>query len=318
MKASPVARRLARESSIDLQSLTGTGPAGRIVKADVLTALESGTGVGRPPRSRGPEPEQAAATPAAAASGGGNKGEATVQAARTAPSRWSRGAWPRSRATVPDFEVSIDIDMEAARELRAQLKAAGRRGRQPVPSFNDMVVKASALALQGVPARQRLLQGRRLRAALAHQRRRRRGRRRRADRAHRVRRRPQGPAPDLDEGTELFEVLLDRSVAPALQLVEKLEMVVAEPEVKLYALAYHDSSSITTRDLNVPLWQTSEAHQERYQSFWEHHKRLRAYYQQLVTEAYEAGTLVAVQPEVGSLVVIGIVEAAPVIARYDE
>ena len=51
---------------------------------------------------------------------------------------------------------------------------------------------------------------------------------------------------------QIFEVLLDRSVAPALELVEKLEMVVAEPEVKLYALAYHDSSSITTRDLNVP------------------------------------------------------------------
>jgi pyruvate dehydrogenase E2 component (dihydrolipoamide acetyltransferase) len=55
-----------------------------------------------------------------------------------------------SKAIVPDFTVSTDIDMEAARELRAQLKAAAAEG-QPVPSFNDMVVKACALALREFP-----------------------------------------------------------------------------------------------------------------------------------------------------------------------
>jgi pyruvate dehydrogenase E2 component (dihydrolipoamide acetyltransferase) len=55
-----------------------------------------------------------------------------------------------SKATVPDFTVSTDVDMEGARALRAQLKEAAAEG-QPVPSFNDMVVKAVALALREFP-----------------------------------------------------------------------------------------------------------------------------------------------------------------------
>jgi pyruvate dehydrogenase E2 component (dihydrolipoamide acetyltransferase) len=55
-----------------------------------------------------------------------------------------------SRATVPSYEVSMDIEMDAARTLRAQLKEAAAEG-QPVPSFNDMVVKACALALRDFP-----------------------------------------------------------------------------------------------------------------------------------------------------------------------
>jgi pyruvate dehydrogenase E2 component (dihydrolipoamide acetyltransferase) len=55
-----------------------------------------------------------------------------------------------SKATVPDFAISTDVDMEGARALRAQLKDAAAEG-QSVPSFNDMVVKASALALREFP-----------------------------------------------------------------------------------------------------------------------------------------------------------------------
>jgi pyruvate dehydrogenase E2 component (dihydrolipoamide acetyltransferase) len=154
VKASPVARRLARESSIDLQSLTGTGPAGRIVKADVLSALQAGGTAAPAPApapaaapAAAPAPEPAAAPAAAAA--GGNKGEVTVQELNRTQQVVAR-RMAESRATVPDFEVSIDIDMEAARELRAQLKAAAGED-QPVPSFNDMVVKAAALVLKEFP-----------------------------------------------------------------------------------------------------------------------------------------------------------------------
>jgi pyruvate dehydrogenase E2 component (dihydrolipoamide acetyltransferase) len=52
-----------------------------------------------------------------------------------------------SRATVPDFEVSVDVDMSACAELRTQLKAIT----DTPPSFNDMIVKASALALREHP-----------------------------------------------------------------------------------------------------------------------------------------------------------------------
>jgi pyruvate dehydrogenase E2 component (dihydrolipoamide acetyltransferase) len=153
VKASPVARRLARESSVDLQSLTGTGPAGRIVKADVLSALQAG-GAAAPASApaaapaAAPEPTAAPAAPAAPGAGG-NKGEVTVQELNRTQQVVAR-RMAESRATVPDFEVSIDIDMEAARELRAQLKAAAGED-QPVPSFNDMVVKAAALVLKEFP-----------------------------------------------------------------------------------------------------------------------------------------------------------------------
>ena len=53
-----------------------------------------------------------------------------------------------SRASIPEFTLEAEIDMEAAAALRAELEAAGR---QPVPSFNDLVVRAAALALREFP-----------------------------------------------------------------------------------------------------------------------------------------------------------------------
>ena len=54
-----------------------------------------------------------------------------------------------SKATAPDFVMTLEVDMEAAVELRGQLKAAA--GDEPAPSFNDFVVKAAALALRDFP-----------------------------------------------------------------------------------------------------------------------------------------------------------------------
>ena len=149
MKASPIARRLARENDLDLRQVTGTGPAGRIVKADVLSALE-GRGAAAPVAA--PDAPAPAAAPAAegpATTGAGNKGEVTYEELNRTQQVIAR-RMAESKATVPEFTVSTDVDMEAARELRAQLKAAAVEG-QAVPSFNDMVVKASALALREFP-----------------------------------------------------------------------------------------------------------------------------------------------------------------------
>ncbi len=151
VKASPVARRIARERDIDLQQLIGTGPAGRIVKADVLSAASgaSGTAPAAAPPSPPPAPSPVPVGAGPEASAGGIKGELTVvELSRTQQVVARRMA--ESRATVPSFEVSTDVDMEAARTLRAELKAAAAEG-QPVPSFNDMVVKACALALREFP-----------------------------------------------------------------------------------------------------------------------------------------------------------------------
>jgi pyruvate dehydrogenase E2 component (dihydrolipoamide acetyltransferase) len=137
VKASPVARRIARDRGVELSRLTGSGPGGRIVKADVESAAAQ---VGRA------EPVgETAAQPAPAATA---KGEVeTRELSRSQQTIARRMA--ESRATVPDFTLETEIDMEAALDARAQLQQVARD--QPVPTLNDMIVKAAALALREFP-----------------------------------------------------------------------------------------------------------------------------------------------------------------------
>ncbi len=146
VKASPLARRIAGERDIDLHKLTGTGPAGRIVKADVLAALGSAAPSG--PAAAHPSPPPAP-PPVPVGSGAGAKGEVTEQELTRTQQVVAR-RMAESKATVPDFQVSTDVDMDACRDLRTQLRGAAGEG-QVVPSFNDMVVKACALALREHP-----------------------------------------------------------------------------------------------------------------------------------------------------------------------
>ncbi|HST41263.1 MAG TPA: dihydrolipoamide acetyltransferase family protein [Conexibacter sp.] len=162
VKASPVARRLAEELGVDLGALEGSGPNGRIVKADVEGAAKSA------PASEGAAPaaaESAAAAPAAEAApqkpakevpgpvvsgeAGVGKGETTtVELTRTQQVIARRMA--ESKATIPDYTVTTEVDMEAAVSLREQMKAAATETLR-APSFNDMVVKAAGLALREHP-----------------------------------------------------------------------------------------------------------------------------------------------------------------------
>ena len=154
VKASPLARRIARLRGVDLGAVPGTGPGGRIVKADVegsgttaapAQAAEARTAPAAPA-------ETAAATPAGVATA---KGEATVlDLNRTQQTIARRMA--ESKATIPDFSLQAEVDMEACVRLRAELKrlaptdpAAAERA--SIPTYNDMVVKASALALREHP-----------------------------------------------------------------------------------------------------------------------------------------------------------------------
>jgi pyruvate dehydrogenase E2 component (dihydrolipoamide acetyltransferase) len=147
--ASPVARRLARERGIDLSSLHGTGPGGRIVKADVEGAQSTAAG-GEPAE---PEPEHEAA-PAAAQAGtvserGTAKGDVVVQEPTRLQGVIAR-RMAESKATIPDFVLRTEVAMDGCVALRGQLKE--RLGPDaPVPSYNDMVVKAAALALREFP-----------------------------------------------------------------------------------------------------------------------------------------------------------------------
>ena len=161
VKASPVAKRLARDAGVDLTSLEGSGPGGRIVKADVERAATStgDAGAGVP---RGAEDAErpstvgdaAAAGPVGAAAGPPSsvetaKGQTSYEDLSKLQSVIAR-RMSESKATAPHFYLEAEVDMGRAVEARARLKETAREG-DVVPSFNDMVVKACALALREFP-----------------------------------------------------------------------------------------------------------------------------------------------------------------------
>jgi pyruvate dehydrogenase E2 component (dihydrolipoamide acetyltransferase) len=153
IKASPLARRIARERGIDLQAVSGSGPGGRIVKADVLGPAGLESGAAAPSGSPAPAPSAPALEGVMTA-----KGETTdVELSRTQQTIARRMA--ESKATIPDFTLQVEVDMEECVRLRAELKRLsgerpqGEPGAQAheTPTYNDMVVKASALALRDYP-----------------------------------------------------------------------------------------------------------------------------------------------------------------------
>jgi pyruvate dehydrogenase E2 component (dihydrolipoamide acetyltransferase) len=141
VKASPIARRMAKAQGIDLHALTGTGPGGRIVKADV----EGSGGAAPAPGPAAPAPPPAAVT--SPGETGTAKGDVTVQElSRTQQVVARRMA--EAKATIPEFTLTTKIDMERCVELRAQFKALEL---EVVPSYNDMIVKACGVALREFP-----------------------------------------------------------------------------------------------------------------------------------------------------------------------
>jgi pyruvate dehydrogenase E2 component (dihydrolipoamide acetyltransferase) len=134
VKASPLARRLAKEKGLELASLQGSGPGGRIVKSDVEGAAPPAAG----PAGLAPGPSVETA-----------KGETQVQELNKLQQTIAR-RMAESKATAPHFYLTIEIDMSKAVEARAALKGAAKE-KQAVPSFNDMVVKACAIALREFP-----------------------------------------------------------------------------------------------------------------------------------------------------------------------
>lgn len=139
VKASPVARRIARERDLDLHAMTGSGPGGRIVKADVEAAASVA-----PVSAAASSVERQATLAERVATA---KGETTVvELTRTQQAIARRMA--ESKATIPDFALRAEIDMEACVALRMELK---RLSPEQAPTYNDMVVKACALALREHP-----------------------------------------------------------------------------------------------------------------------------------------------------------------------
>jgi pyruvate dehydrogenase E2 component (dihydrolipoamide acetyltransferase) len=154
--ASPLARRIASLHGIDLAAITGTGPRGRIVKADLAAHVTSPSRpiteplvASEPVIAPQPAVSLEPAVPEPIANGRRvttNGSRQTLELSRTQALIARRMS--QSRATVPDFDVSIEVDMEDAWELRARLKADGA---DPVPSLNDIIVMACGRALSEHP-----------------------------------------------------------------------------------------------------------------------------------------------------------------------
>lgn len=163
--ASPLAKRIAKEASIDIASIRGSGPHGRIVEKDVRAALQGG---GAKPAAA-PAAAAAAAAPAAkpaapqlAPSMGADQVKAMFEAGtyEEVPLDGMRKTIAKrlveSKQTVPHFYLSLDCELDALMALREQINAAAGKDKDGKPAYklsvNDFVIKALAIALQRVPA----------------------------------------------------------------------------------------------------------------------------------------------------------------------
>ena len=135
--ASPLARRIAAAKNVDLSTIKGTGPNGRIVKRDVEAAGKPGNIASQISAPEGTAPQAAAS--------------------RTVPHSTMRKVIARrlseSKATIPHFYVSMDVELDALMALRSQLNALSHdEGPDAFKlSVNDMLIKAAAIALKQVP-----------------------------------------------------------------------------------------------------------------------------------------------------------------------
>jgi pyruvate dehydrogenase E2 component (dihydrolipoamide acetyltransferase) len=138
VKASPLARKVAEEHGIDLRAVQGTGPGGRIIEADVTDAVKQGTPAAAPAAA-----PQYAPAPAPAAVQPGTERKLS-QMRKVIAKRLTE-----SKQTIPHFYLTIEVDMRAAFRLRKEFNNSVEEDRKI--SFNDLVVRACALALMKHP-----------------------------------------------------------------------------------------------------------------------------------------------------------------------
>ena len=160
--ASPLARRVAASKGIDLSTLTGTGPRGRIILSDVENA--PGGGAAHQTTSGAAKPA-AAAAPAAA---GGIPGVAPLPDARLLYPAGSYVETPHdsmrkaiakrltsAKTLIPHYYLTVDCNLDALMAVREKMNAAAPKGKDKVPAYklsvNDFIMKASAMALMKHP-----------------------------------------------------------------------------------------------------------------------------------------------------------------------
>ncbi len=139
IKASPLARRLAEAQGIDLSSLTGSGPGGRIVRADLGQAAGGAMAAPKPVAA-----PTAAAAPVA-------PGEIPHEAVKLSNMRKTIARrLTEAKQTIPHYYLTVDVQLDALLKLRSELNAS-LASRGVKLSVNDLLIKALAMALIEVP-----------------------------------------------------------------------------------------------------------------------------------------------------------------------
>jgi pyruvate dehydrogenase E2 component (dihydrolipoamide acetyltransferase) len=160
--ASPLARRIAKDAGLDVASIAGSGPHGRVIKADVDAAIAGGMKAAPAAATKPLHPEEARS----AVSKDAPKGQSSEQILKN----FAEGSYElvkhdgmrktiakrlqESKQTIPHFYVSVDCELDALLALRTQLNAAAPEinGKPTYKlTVNDLVIKALALSLRDVP-----------------------------------------------------------------------------------------------------------------------------------------------------------------------
>ncbi len=155
--ASPLARRLAQQNSIDLGLLAGTGPHGRVVKRDIEQALTDGV----PQKTVTPQQQAGAGAPALAAGPGTSEVLALYEEGTydVVPHDGMRkivaARLQESKQTIPHFYLALDCELDTLLAMRKSFNERAPKDGDGKPEFklsvNDFVIKALAVALQRVP-----------------------------------------------------------------------------------------------------------------------------------------------------------------------
>ena len=147
--ASPLARRIAADQGLDLVKITGSGPKGRIVKADVSAAPDTAAISAAAPAAAAPTasaPRPKAASVEALYQGRNYKAVSLDGMRRVIADRLTE-----AKQTIPHFYLRRDIQLDTLLKLRSEVNA-GLAARGVKLSVNDFIIKACAMALQSVPA----------------------------------------------------------------------------------------------------------------------------------------------------------------------
>jgi pyruvate dehydrogenase E2 component (dihydrolipoamide acetyltransferase) len=157
--ASPLARRIAKESGIDVGAIKGSGPKGRVVKRDVEDAVAKGTGKAAPKAAASAAAPAAASAPVAAMSDDKIRAFFAEGSYEVVPHDSMRKVIAKrlleSKLTVPHFYLTVDCELDALLALRTQINDGAPKDKDGKPAYklsvNDLVIKALALALRSVP-----------------------------------------------------------------------------------------------------------------------------------------------------------------------